>query len=389
MNNFGVIEVAGAKKTNAPGWAYVPDTGPAPGSSALQPANRKRAARNQAALSSSDLSVRQDAKIRKELDALDRDGSRDASIPVPPKPGRAQNKHTPNVRKILQSQKTFANHLDDYRALLALAETNPAAAAALNAAQLKPGAASAPTPPATAAAKNSPAPTPPPPTQAPTSTASKRSAAAAKRAAAAAAREAKEAAAREAAAAEAAAAEAAKAAEAEQLDIAKDKDDDVEMTDAPGEASTTETAQTTDGSTTTTSAAPAPGDAEPPLPPPPQTYPPDGTILPAYRRAPPAAHPSDDDPLLMSHVPYFPTDDELRALMTAPPLSYLDARAAVDDDDGDGYDASSGQPTYPTRHFCEVCGYWGRVRCTKCGSRVCALQCLTAHREECFTRYGV
>ena len=30
MNNFGVIEVATARTTNAPGWAYVPDTGPAP-----------------------------------------------------------------------------------------------------------------------------------------------------------------------------------------------------------------------------------------------------------------------------------------------------------------------------------------------------------------------
>ncbi|KAK1835553.1 hypothetical protein QBC39DRAFT_249730 [Podospora conica] len=274
MNNFGVIEVAGPKTTRAPGWAYVPDSGPTP-AQALQPTNRKRAARNQAGLSSSDVSARQDAKIRKDLEALDRDTNKDVNIPIPPKTGsnRAQNKHTPNVRKILQSQKTFANHLDDYQALLALAETNPAAAAALNPAN----------PPTPAA--------------------------------------------------------------------------DVEMPDAP-----------------------PPGAPEPDPEPAAESYPPDGTILPAYRRAPPPSHPGDDDPLLVSHVPPFPTDDELRALMTAPPLSYLEARAAC----GGGDEAR-----YPARAFCEVCGYWGRVRCVKCGARVCALDCLDVHRQECVTRYGL
>ncbi|KAF3358253.1 hypothetical protein VdG1_03030 [Verticillium dahliae VDG1] len=89
-NNFGVIEVAGAKTKSAPGWAYVPDTGVNPAAAALQPSNRKRA-RNQAANpSGADLSVRQEAKIRKEVEALDRESNRDASIPIPPKAGGAK-----------------------------------------------------------------------------------------------------------------------------------------------------------------------------------------------------------------------------------------------------------------------------------------------------------
>jgi len=86
MNNFGVIEVAGSKTTQAPGWAYIPDTG-ASTAAAFQPANRKRAARNKATLNPSDVSARQDAKVRKELEALDRDNHKDVSIPIPPKAG--------------------------------------------------------------------------------------------------------------------------------------------------------------------------------------------------------------------------------------------------------------------------------------------------------------
>jgi zinc finger HIT domain-containing protein 1 len=86
MNNFGVIEVAGAKTTNAPGWAYVPDTGINPAVTALQPASRKRA-RNQPKLTLSDLSARQEAKIRKDIEALDRDSQRDVNIPIPQKAG--------------------------------------------------------------------------------------------------------------------------------------------------------------------------------------------------------------------------------------------------------------------------------------------------------------
>lgn len=91
MNNFGVFEVASAKKTNAPGWAYVPDTSFQPASTALQPANRKRA-RKAAGPSLGDLSARQEAKIRKEVEALQIDGARDNTIPVPVRSG-SRGKH--------------------------------------------------------------------------------------------------------------------------------------------------------------------------------------------------------------------------------------------------------------------------------------------------------
>lgn len=90
-------------------------------------------------------------------------------------------------------------------------------------------------------------------------------------------------------------------------------------------------------------------------------------------------HPGDNDPLLASRVPEPPTDAELRALLTAPPLSYVEARGEFEDEEW----------KKRKRVFCEICGYWGRVRCTKCGARVCALECLESHREECVTRYGL
>ncbi|KAK4043649.1 hypothetical protein C8A01DRAFT_32177 [Parachaetomium inaequale] len=347
MNNFGVIEIASTTTKNTPGWAYVPDTGPLP--AALQPTNRKRAARNQPALSLSDLSAREETRIRKDLEALDRDSHRDANITIPPRPGgsRAQNKHTPNVRKILQSQKTFANHLDDYQALLALAESNPAAAAAMNAAQAKPS-----TPIAATPKSASPA-----PTVAPAGGGSRRSAAAAKRAAAKEKQEQEKKKARQTPKQE-------PDPETEANNPQQQEDQpDVEMPDATAPPQPTPTPNAEE---------PNPQETQ-------SSYPRESLILPAYTKPPPRPHPGDADPLLVSYIPPFPSDDELRELMTAPPLSYLEARAGWGDE----------QRRYPVRVFCAVCGYWGRVKCMKCGVRVCALECLEAHREECVTRYGL
>ncbi len=243
----------------------------------------------------------------------------------------AATKSTANVRKILQSQKTFANHLDDYQALVIQAETNPAAAAALLGNQ-------APTPKA-----STPAPAPKPVTNAKRTAAQRRSDAAAKRAAAKVKIE---------------AAEVEAETEKKGEGASGDMDGDVDMTDGP---------------------AGEPAPAAPTEPEGPTSYPPDGTILPAYQKPPPKPHVGDEDPLLVSAVPPFPTDEELRALMTAPPLTFLEAHARV----------TKEESRYPGRKFCEVCGYWGRVRCMKCGTRVCALNCLDVHREECVTRYGL
>ncbi|GKT41968.1 uncharacterized protein ColSpa_02149 [Colletotrichum spaethianum] len=294
MNNFGVYELASAKVTSAPGWAYVPDTGVNPAAAALQPTNRKRAARGKANPSASDLTVRQEAKIRKELEQLDRDGGRDASIPIPARGSRGQSKSTPNVRKILQSQKTFHNHLDDYLAHLSHTEHTPA-----------------PHP-----NQHTPRPTnkPPHPNQHTKRNAAKRSKTSTPKSAA----------------------------------PTPAESEDAEMTPAPNAPATAREST--------------------------------GPVLAPYEGHAPPPHPGDDDPLLVSRVPEMPTDEELRWLLSRPMLSFWDARAEQGDEDA---------ARYPVRTFCELCGYWGRVRCMKCGTRVCALDCLETHREECFTRYGV
>ena len=94
--------------------------------------------------------------------------------------------------------------------------------------------------------------------------------------------------------------------------------------------------------------------------------------------ADPPAHPRDSDPLLVSRIPTMPTQEEIKKLLSAPPLSYNEARGSWTEDDR----------RKPVRHFCEVCGYWGRVKCRNCGGRVCALECLGVHQGECFVKYG-
>ncbi|ROV99904.1 hypothetical protein VMCG_06267 [Cytospora schulzeri] len=369
MNNFGVIEVASAKTTHAPGWAYVPDTPTAsiPSQSVsavhLHVNRKKRAARAHAADPGSSassatvqegISARHSAKVTKEIEQLQRDsfGGRDAHVAVPSHGsgggggGGGGRGHTPNVRKILASQKTFANHLDDFEAWSRTQVQQQGAAqgegphrsqgqslestpvpgapgggagskrAAASQAQRKGGSSSARgKTPANSNNKKSatPAPAPSP---------------------------------------------------------APDHPDTV-MADAPPPPSTTgETEAKTDDDPSSANAA------EPE---------PDSQILTPYttRFTTSRPCPGDADPLLESWLPPLPSDEELRELIRAPPLNYHQARGVWrTGDDGDG-------KRYPPRQFCEVCGYWGRVRCMKCGTRVCALDCMDVHREECVTRYGL
>lgn len=92
----------------------------------------------------------------------------------------------------------------------------------------------------------------------------------------------------------------------------------------------------------------------------------------------PDPHPGDKDPLLVSRIPGMPSMKEIEKLLAQPPLTYAEARGPWVEEDR----------RKPVRVFCEVCGYWGRVKCTRCGGRVCALECLGVHQEECFSRYG-
>jgi zinc finger HIT domain-containing protein 1 len=59
---------------------------------------------------------------------------------------------------------------------------------------------------------------------------------------------------------------------------------------------------------------------------------------------------------------------ELEALLVAPPLSYAASHAGP---------PPAGGP--PQRQFCDNCGYWGTIKCRKCGARVCGLECKDAH----------
>jgi zinc finger HIT domain-containing protein 1 len=82
MELFGVQELPSTKSISTPGWAYVPDTGINPSVAALQPSRAKRA-RNLPNASAHENTAKQDAKILRELAALDKESHKDVQIPVP------------------------------------------------------------------------------------------------------------------------------------------------------------------------------------------------------------------------------------------------------------------------------------------------------------------
>ncbi|KAL6709477.1 hypothetical protein ACN47E_001412 [Coniothyrium glycines] len=79
---------------------------------------------------------------------------------------------------------------------------------------------------------------------------------------------------------------------------------------------------------------------------------------------------SEDDALLdigdMMPPPLDPK--EMDALLSAPPLLYSASHVGPPPANGP-----------PQRHFCDNCGYWGSIKCRKCGARVCGLECKDAH----------
>lgn len=87
---------------------------------------------------------------------------------------------------------------------------------------------------------------------------------------------------------------------------------------------------------------------------------------------------SGDDEMEFDAVPRLPTLDEMQALIDAPPLTYNAARSAP------------GPATAPPpRTFCEICGYWGRVKCLKCGARTCSVDCEAVHvADRCLKFYA-
>ncbi|KAK5017968.1 hypothetical protein LTR39_001251 [Cryomyces antarcticus] len=132
-----IEELPNGKAVSIPGWAYVPDNCYDPSKAPLDAGgDRRKRARNAqvGGGAGGDLSARQQNAIAKHIAELDKDSHRDVQIPVPSKgreggDARAStgSKRMTNVRKILLSQKTFANHLADEEALPALQPTRPVA----------------------------------------------------------------------------------------------------------------------------------------------------------------------------------------------------------------------------------------------------------------------
>ena len=258
----GIEVLPNSTSISAPGWAYVPDNGYDPSKAAIAPSGaRKRTARI-AGISGGDTTTRQHNATSKRLAELDKDSYRDVQIPVPArfkeKVG-SKTKTTPNVRRILTSQKTFANHLADEEAALATQ-----------------GDQTIPTPTRT-----------PAPASGRKVTLGRRTSTVA-----------------------------------------------------------SELPSTDDVQSNITKLRSNPGNTKDLL----------------------AENPGTQDLMLKSYIPQIPSEAVMEALLAGPPLSYNAARSVP----------SVGKPQ---RHFCEICGYWGTIRCLKCGARVCGLKCKNAHDE--------
>ncbi|CAD6568305.1 MAG: hypothetical protein ASARMPRED_001661 [Alectoria sarmentosa] len=256
------IEVlANSTSIRAPGYTLVPDHGQGTVQAAIQPtAGRNKRGTRFAGVAGADTTVAQQNAVLKHLADLDKDSQRDVQIAVPSKQrdsaGKVQKKTTTNVRRILMSQKTFANHLADEEAFLALQHQHPSSAT--------------PRVPALKLSRSTP-------------------------------------------------------------NVKRSSTSEEQSTH--GEASQTGTRRA------------------------------GRNVSRGTRDA------LDDEPLLKSQVPSAPSEEVMEALLSGPPLSYNAARAAP---------PPSGKPQ---RHFCEICGYWGTIKCMKCGTRVCGLECKGAHDD--------
>ncbi|PYH85050.1 hypothetical protein BO82DRAFT_328400 [Aspergillus uvarum CBS 121591] len=320
-----------------PGWTYVADRGFDPAKAAITPTiGRKRGIRDPGR---TDLSSRQTNAIIRHLAELDRENHRDVQIQVPVRqkepaaPRGARTKVTSNVRRILQSQKTFRNYLDDEEAAQAstpgntTTATNPSSSSAAAAAGAGSGtvtghrgsihrinkSSTAATTPSSLRRSSTPAssrgdhhhrtkkqpsiPPSQPQTQPPSSRASTLPA----------------------------------------------------TTPVPIPETTT-----TGGSPAPTTDTPKPEEKEEPEP--------NTTTL--------IRSEHDTNPLLRSYLPAPPSERIVQALLAEPPLTYHAARA--------------GAPLAPRRsprHFCCMCGYWGKIRCKNCHARTCGLACYKVHED--------
>ncbi|ERF71838.1 hypothetical protein EPUS_01753 [Endocarpon pusillum Z07020] len=314
------------------GWAYVPDI-----KQPVQPLEARKRGRNQGA-SKGEISAKQQKAIQTKLNELDKENYKDTTIAIPAKSKeRAGKKITPNVRRILMYQRTFAHYLADEEAQLGNANTVPA----LPQTPLLARSASS------RASKSKPTPMPPPPprpgsarrpsvatpTQAPT--------------------------------------------------MNRERSSSRSVTSIPSTPQ-----PTISGRSITPQVEPLPQ-----LPPAPPTTP-QNSNTPSKDPAP-DPDPDSKNPLLRSH-PHLnlkpPSQHLLQTLLSEPPLSYSASRAQPLEDFSPNNNNNNTNTTgrsmrltsKPPRHFCSICGYWGKVKCNRCGERTCGLlECWRGHEGVC------
>ncbi|GKZ48124.1 hypothetical protein AbraIFM66951_011879 [Aspergillus brasiliensis] len=318
------VELLPSTTTHAtPGWTYVPDRGFDPAKAAITPAiGRKRGIRDPGR---ADLSSRQNNAIVRHLAELDRENHRDVQISIPVKQkdasGRGtRGKVTSNVRRILQSQKTFRNYLDDEEAALAQqASTQQTQQQTSTSSSHRPSINKITKPSSSSRRSSTPltAPTPKPDT----SSRSNR----------------------------------------------KQQQQQQSSTTAP----------TSSRASTVTTPAETETEAQTPVPDKDQPQDKDaekkkeGDEEEKEEQNPHELIKSehDNDPLLRSYIPSAPSERIMQALLSEPPLTYHASRA--------GPPIARKSP----RYFCCMCGYWGKIRCKNCHLRTCGLGCYKVHED--------
>ncbi|KAJ5843790.1 uncharacterized protein N7525_001531 [Penicillium rubens] len=274
------VELISDTSTATPGWSYAPTRGFDPTQAMAPTLGRKRGIRDTG--KGGDISSRQANAIARHLAELDRENQRDVSIPVPVRQAReagargTRAKTTSNVRRILQSQKTFRNHLDDEEAAIASGSGGVGGMQGAGGASV-------------VAAKGSKA------------AAMRRSA-------------------------------------------------------TPASAVGIKRPSAAMGATGPSTPARVTTDAE-------------ADVNDEGRKPKLIKSEYDNDPLLRSYAPPVPSDRIMQRLLAEPPLSYNASRAKPQ---------ASGRPG---RHFCCMCGYWGKIRCKSCHVRTCSLACYKVHED--------
>ena len=318
------------------GWAYVPDI-----KQPIQPLEARKRGRNQGA-SKGEISAKQQKAIQTKLSELDKENYKDTTIAIPAKSKeRAGKKITPNVRRILTYQRTFAHYLADEEAQLAqhgnantvpalpqtpiLARSGSSRASKSKQTPMQP-------PPRPGSARRPSVATP---TQAPT--------------------------------------------------LKRERSSSKSVTSIPS------TPQPTNlGRSITPQVEPLP---QPPPQPPTTSQNPTTPFhnLSSSKDPDPDPDPDSKTPLLRSN-PHLnlkpPSQHLLQTLLSEPPLSYSASRAQPLEDSNPNNNTTAERSmrltSKPPRHFCSICGYWGKVKCNRCGERTCGLlECWRGHEGVC------